>query len=66
MRLWAGHSVSEDQAPIMAGAWNEVDLQPITTRGESIRVEKEFRHLRPVFEAHGEVLKDVEDMIARA
>ena len=46
--------------------WNEDDLQPITIRGDSIEVVPDFRYLGSIVEAHGEVLKDVEDKIARA
>ena len=51
---------------LVSGVWNEDDLQPITIRGDSIEVVPDFRYLGSIVEAHGEVLKDVEDRIARA
>ena len=51
---------------MVAGTWSEEDLQPIVIRGDSIEVVPEFRYLGSIVEMHGEVLKDVEDKIARA
>ena len=51
---------------MVAGTWSEEDLQPIVIRADSIEVVPEFRYLGSIVEMHGEVLKDVEDKIARA
>ena len=51
---------------LVAGTWSEDDLQPISIREDSIEAVTEFKYLGSVVEAHGEVLKDVEDKIARA
>ena len=51
---------------MVTGTWSEEDLQPIVIRGDSIEVVPEFRYLGSIVEMHGEVLKDVEDKIARA
>ena len=51
---------------MVADTWSEENLQPIVIRGDSIEVVPEFRYLGSIVEMHGEVLKDVEDKIARA
>ena len=51
---------------LMTGKWNEADIQPIIVRGEPIEAVSQFRYLGSVVESHGEVLKDVEDRIAKA
>ena len=43
----------------------EEDLQPINIRGETIKAVSDFRYLGAVVEAHGGIVKDVEDKVAR-
>ena len=51
---------------LVAGIWSDDDLQPISIRGDTIETVPEFRYLGSIVEAHGEILKEVEDRIARA
>ena len=51
---------------LVAGMWSDNDLQPISIRGDTIESVPEFRYLGSIVEAHGEILKEVEDRIARA
>ena len=46
--------------------WSDNDLQPISIGGDTIESVPEFRYLGSIVEAHGEILKEVEDRIARA
>ena len=51
---------------LVAGVWSDNDLQPISIRGDTIETVPEFRYLGSIVEAHGEILKEVENRIARA
>ena len=59
-------SIPKTKLLVTGAPHDEQDWQPIDIRGESIEVVSEFRYLGAVVEIQGEIVKDVEDKIARA
>ena len=59
-------SLSKTKLLVVNGSVNCDDLQPLFIGGAAVEVVSDFRYLGAVVESKGEIMKDVEERIARA